>query len=136
LSDHGTPGRETVLVVEDEAAVRQLAVESLQRQGYSVLESSSGEEALRVAARYDGTIDVLLTDVVIPGIKGPELAVRLRAQRPGVRVLLMSGYAADIVTADDLNDASMVAKPFTPASLSRAVRGILDIPVSSVRTSQ
>ena len=135
-SDPGEPGRETVLVVEDEEAVRQLAVESLQRQGYRVLESSSGEEAIKVAARYDGTIHLLLTDVVMPGIKGPELASQLRALRPGVRVLLMSGYAADIVTGDDLNDASLVSKPFTPASLSRAVRGILDIPVSPIRASQ
>ena len=136
LSDHGTPGRETVLVVEDEAAVRQLAVESLQRHGYQVLQSTSGEEALTVASSHDGTIDLLLTDVVMPGMKGPELATRLRLLRPGVRVLLMSGYAADVVTADDLKDSALVAKPFSPASLSRAVRNALDLPVSSARTSQ
>jgi signal transduction histidine kinase/ActR/RegA family two-component response regulator len=135
-SDHGTPGRETVLVVEDEEAVRQFAIESLQRQGYQVLESASGEEALKVAGRFDGTIHLLLTDVVMPGIKGPELAARLRLLRPGVRVLLMSGYAADIVTTDDLKDAALVSKPFSPASLSRAVRAALDLPVSSARTSQ
>jgi signal transduction histidine kinase/ActR/RegA family two-component response regulator len=136
VSDHGQPGRETVLVVEDEEAVRQFAVESLQRQGYNLLESASGEEALKVASRYDGTIHLLLTDVVMPGIKGPDLATRLRALRPGLRVLLMSGYAADIVTPDDLKDAELVSKPFTAASLSRAVRSILDVPVSSARSSQ
>ncbi|HJU43560.1 MAG TPA: ATP-binding protein [Vicinamibacterales bacterium] len=136
LSDHATPGRETVLVVEDEEAVRQFAVESLQRHGYQVLQSSSGEEALNVASTHDGTIHVLLTDVVMPGMKGPELAARLRALRPGLRVLLMSGYAADIVTPDDLKDAALVSKPFTPASLSRAVRSVLDIPISSARASQ
>jgi signal transduction histidine kinase/CheY-like chemotaxis protein len=136
LSEHGHPGRETLLVVEDEEAVRKFAVESLQRQGYQVLESASGEEALKVAGRFDGTIHLLLTDVVMPGIKGPELAMRLRALRPGVRALLMSGYAADIVTSDDLKDAALVSKPFTAASLSRAVRSILDSPLSSVRASQ
>ena len=136
LSDHGTPGRETVLVVEDEEAVRQFAVESLERQGYKVLESSGGEDALKVANTYDGTIHLLLTDVVMPGMKGPELATRLRMLRPGVRVLLMSGYAADIVTPDDLKDAALVSKPFSPASLSRAVRNAIDLPVSSARTSQ
>jgi CheY-like chemotaxis protein len=136
VSEPGTAARETVLVVEDEDAVRQFAVESLRRHGYHVLQSSSGEDALTVAGSYDGTIDVLVSDVVMPGMKGPELAARLRALRPGVRVLLMSGYAADVVTPGDLKDASLVAKPFSPASLSRAVRDILDNPVSPIRASQ
>ena len=135
-ADRGTPGRETVLVVEDEEAVRQFAVESLRRHGYQVLQSSGGEEALKLAASHDGAIDVLLTDVVMPGMKGPELAARLRALRPGVRVLLMSGYAAGVVTPGDLTDSSLVTKPFSPASLSRAVRNALDLPVSPVRSSQ
>jgi hypothetical protein len=135
-SEHGQPGRETVLVVEDEAAVRQFAVESLRRHGYQVLQSPSGEDALNVAGTFDETIHLLLTDVVMPGMKGPELAARLRLLRPGVRVVLMSGYAADIVTADDLKDAALVPKPFSPASLSRSVRNALDLPVSSARTSQ
>jgi signal transduction histidine kinase len=136
VSEGGVPGRETVLVVEDEDAVRQFAVESLRRHGYHVLQASSGEDALKVASSYDGTIDALVSDVVMPGIKGPELAARLRALRPGVRVLLMSGYAADVVTPGDLKDASLVAKPFSPASLSRAVRSVLDVPISSARSSQ
>jgi len=69
-------------------------------------------------------------------MKGPELAGRLRALRPGLRVLLMSGYAADVVTTSDLKDASLVAKPFSPASLTRTVRNALDVPVSSLRASQ
>jgi two-component system cell cycle sensor histidine kinase/response regulator CckA len=135
-SESGTTGRETVLVVEDEEAVRGFAVASLQRHGYQVLSASSGEEALNVASAYDGTIHLLLTDVVMPGMKGPELAGRLRALRPGLRVLLMSGYAADVVTSSDLKDASLVAKPFSAASLSRTVRNALDVPVSSLRASQ
>ena len=134
--DSSNWGLETVLVAEDEDAVREFAVESLQRHGYQVLAAPSGEEALKMASTHDGTIHLLLSDVVMPGMKGPELAKRLRALRPGLRVLLMSGYAADVVTADDLKDAVLVSKPFSPASLSRAVRNALDLPVSSLRTSQ
>jgi two-component system cell cycle sensor histidine kinase/response regulator CckA len=136
VTDGATPGRECVLVVEDEEAVRHFALESLQRQGYHVIAAASGEEALHIASVHDGTIHLLLTDVVMPGIKGPELARRLRAMRPGLRVLLMSGYAADVVTGADLQDAALVAKPFSAASLARAVRNILDTPVSSLRTSR
>jgi len=125
------PGSETVLVVEDEEAVRQFAVESLRRHGYEVLPATSGEEALKVASTHDGTIHLLLTDVVMPGMKGPELAARLRTLRPGLRVLMMSGYAAEIVTPGDLKDATLVSKPFSPASLTRAVRSALDLPVTS-----
>jgi signal transduction histidine kinase/CheY-like chemotaxis protein len=135
-TDSGSRGRETVLVAEDEDAVREFAVESLQRHGYQVIAAPSGEEALKVASTHDGAIHLLLSDVVMPGMKGPELAKRLRALRPGLRVLLMSGYAADVVTSDDLKDAALVPKPFSPASLSRAVRNALDLPVSSLRTSQ
>ena len=131
-----TAGRETVLVAEDEKAVREYAVESLRRHGYRVIAASNGEEALELANTYQDTIHVLLSDVVMPGMKGPELARRLRASRPGLRVLLMSGYAADMVTGDDLKDAALVSKPFSPASLARAVRSALDLPVSSLRPSQ
>ena len=129
-SEAGGRGNETVLVAEDEEAVRQLAVQSLQRNGYQVIASASGEEALELASTYDGTIHLLLTDVVMPGMKGPELAGRLRALRPGVKVLLMSGYAADVVTPGDLMDATMVSKPFSPKALNRAVRNALDVPLS------
>jgi signal transduction histidine kinase/ActR/RegA family two-component response regulator len=122
--------QETVLVVEDEEAVRHLAVESLERGGYLVIAAGSGDEALRVADGFDGPIHVLLTDVVMPGMKGPELAARMRAARPSIRVLLMSGYAADVVTADDLTQATLLSKPFSPVALTRAVRKILDQPLS------
>jgi signal transduction histidine kinase len=129
-------GRETVLVAEDEDAVRQLAVEALQRHGYHVIAAASGDEALRIAGAHEGVIDVLLSDVVMPGMKGPELASRLRALRPGLRVLLMSGYATDVVTSDDLEGATLVAKPFSPASLGRAVRNALDAPLPSAPDSR
>jgi signal transduction histidine kinase len=136
ISEGASAGRETVLVVEDEEAVRQFAVESLQRHGYQVMAAASGEEALTIASAHDGTIDLLLSDVVMPGLKGPDLAQRLRAMRPGVRVLLMSGYATDVLTAGDMHGAALVTKPFTPASLGRAVRRALDTPVSSAPPSR
>jgi signal transduction histidine kinase len=134
-SDGVLRGHETVLVAEDEEAVRQLAIESLERSGYRVLAAAGGEEALTLASTFDGTIHLLLTDVVMPGMKGPELAARLRALRPGVKVVLMSGYAADVVTPGDLRDATMVSKPFSPSVLTRAVRNALDVlpPVGASR---
>jgi signal transduction histidine kinase/CheY-like chemotaxis protein len=129
-------GMATVLLAEDEEGVRQLAIEALERRGYRVLPAASGEEALTLARAYDGTIHLLLSDVVMPGIKGPELADRMRALRPGIRVLLMSGYAADVVTADDLRGAMLLAKPFSPAALVKAVRASLDVPLSSPPASQ
>jgi signal transduction histidine kinase/ActR/RegA family two-component response regulator len=122
--------RETVLVVEDEEAVGQFARETLERGGYTVINAGSGSEALRAADAFEGTIHLLLTDVVMPGMKGPELATRLRAARPSIRVLLMSGYAADVVTSDDLANATLLSKPFSPAELVRTVRAVLDSPLS------
>ncbi len=122
--------RETVLIAEDEEGVRRLAVETLERGGYRVLSAASGAEALRTAIAFDGTIDVLLSDVVMPGMKGPELAARVRALRPSVRVLLMSGYAADVLTSQDLEHATLLSKPFSPAQLTRALRGVIDGPLS------
>jgi len=136
VQEAGKRGHETVLVAEDEDAVRQLAVESLVRSGYKVIASASGEDALRLAATHDGTIHLLLSDVVMPGMKGPELADRLRAMRPGIRVLFMSGYAADVVTPSDLKEATLMSKPFSPATLSQAVRRVLDVPLSSAPASQ
>jgi len=128
--------KETVLLAEDEEGVRQLAIESLERRGYRVLAAASGEEALKLSSAYEGTIHLLLTDVVMPGIKGPELADRMRAMRPGIRVLLMSGYAADVVTPGDLTNAVLLSKPFAPSALVTAVRASLDVPLSSSPASQ
>jgi DNA-binding NtrC family response regulator len=90
---------------------------------------------LKVADAYDGTIHLLISDVVMPGMKGPELADRLRARRPGMRVLLISGYAADVVTPTDLKEAAFLTKPFAPAALLKAVKHILDVPLSSAPVS-
>jgi signal transduction histidine kinase len=129
-------GEETVLVAEDEDSVRKLAVETLERRGYHVLSAASGEEALKVASSYEEVIHLLLSDVVMPGLKGPELAGRMRMLRPGIRVLLMSGYAADVVRREDLQDGPLLSKPFSPATLAKAVRAVLDVPLSSTPASQ
>ena len=126
----------TILIAEDEEGVRLLAVQALERKGYRVLAAASGEEALKIASAYDGTIHLLISDVVMPGLKGPDLADRLRAMRPGIRVLLMSGYAADVVTPTDLKEAVLLSKPFSTATLLKTVRGILDVPLSSTPASQ
>jgi len=123
-------GTETVLLVEDESAVRAIARETLRARGFKVLEAQNGEEALRVAEGTPGAIDLLLTDVVMPGISGRTLADRLKAQRRGLRVLYMSGYTADALGHHGVLDAgiSYLQKPFASDQLARKVREVLDQP--------
>jgi PAS domain S-box-containing protein len=121
-------GRETILVVEDEAAVRSLARDVLTRLGYEVLTASDGREALNVAKRYRRHIDLLVSDVVLPQLRGVEVADRLRARRPGLRVLYISGYTETAIVHDGLLDpgVNFLAKPFRPADLGNRVREVLD----------
>ena len=125
-------GTETVLLVEDAAAVRAVAGQVLQRQGYRVLEASDGEDALHLAARYQGTIDLVLTDVVMPRAGGRELAERLLTVRPDTRVLYMSGYTDDSVVRHGILEGGVayLQKPFSPEGLARKVREVLDAPKS------
>jgi len=125
-------GTETVLLVEDAAAVRAVARQVLQRQGYRVLEAADGEDALYLAARHQGTIDLVLTDVVMPRAGGRELAERLLAVRPDTRVLYMSGYTDDSVVRHGIREGGVayLQKPFSPEGLSRKVRDVLDAPKS------
>jgi len=125
----GAPaGGETVLVVEDEPALRALACEMLELHGYLALGAASGEEALGLAVRHAGPIHLLLTDVVMPGLAGPALAERFAIVRPHARVLFMSGYAGDDLARRGLADdaAHLLPKPFTPDLLGRRVREVLD----------
>jgi DNA-binding NtrC family response regulator len=124
----GARGSETVLLVEDDAMVRRLAEVTLERAGYRVFTAPSGGDALRLAAGRDGAIDLVVTDVVMPGMPGPQLAQRLEASQPGLRVLYMSGYADDTMARHGVSEerVSFLAKPFTPDELARRVREVLD----------
>ena len=120
-------GGATILLAEDEEAVRRVARRVLQRQGYTVLEARHGSDALRIAAAHPGAIDLLLTDAVMPEMGGQELIERLVALRPGVRTLLTSGYTDDEAIRRVLADtgAAFLGKPFTGEQLVAAVRGVL-----------
>lgn len=120
-------GWETVLLVEDEDAVRSLARAVLRRHGYTVLEARHGVDALRLAERHHDEIHLLLTDMVMPHMNGPELADRLSSVRPRMKVLFMSGYV-DRTAVPDFASMSFLQKPFTPETLARKVRLILDRP--------
>jgi CheY-like chemotaxis protein len=121
-------GRETVLVAEDDDELRPLVRNMLSRAGYTVLEARQAADALALGEHYPGPIHLLLTDVVLPGLNGPELTQRLRRLRPDVRFLYTSGYPSDAVLRygiPDLN-TSFLHKPFTPHLLWAKVRDVLD----------
>jgi two-component system, cell cycle sensor histidine kinase and response regulator CckA len=122
------PGWETVLVVEDEPDVRELACEILRGRGYTVLEAGSPDLAMRVAEAHSGTIHLLLTDVVMPGASGRDLADRLTPLRPKLKVLYMSGYTDHAIVHQGALDPSVayIPKPFTPDEIARKVRAVLD----------
>ncbi len=125
------PGKETVLVVEDEDAVRRLVRLALEGQGYTVLTASCGSEAQTVLKAHSGPIDLLLTDVIMPQISGRDLAQSIRQARPGLRVLYMSGYTDDALDRHGIQNATdqFIQKPFTPLTLARRIREVLDRPV-------
>jgi CheY-like chemotaxis protein len=117
----------TVLVVEDEEEVRALARDVLEMNGYTVLEARDAEDAVRLGESHPGVIDLLITDVVMPRVSGPELARRLRASRPDLKVLCMSGYpespAREVEGAGSWT--AWLEKPFTPDSFMGKVRECL-----------
>ena len=123
-------GCETVLLVEDEAAVRQSTREFLTRSGYTVVEAENGEDALRMSREYCGPIDLMITDVVMPKLSGPLLAERLSAERPRMKVLFISGYAENTVLRHGTIDvtAHFLAKPFCLKALARKIREVLENP--------
>lgn len=127
LQPHGcSNGAATILLVEDEAAVRNLAVRVLRRTGYLVLEAGDGDEALRVAAAHAGAIDLLISDLIMPGVDGPTLAATLGRDRPDMRVLLMSGYMEEDLAGRGVGpDAAFLGKPFLPDDLMARVRALL-----------
>ena len=122
------PGTESILLVEDEELLRQLLTTLLQRLGYQVVAAPSGQAALDIAAETARPLHLVLTDVVMPGMNGRELAEQLVAARPGLRVLYMSGYTEDAVLRHGLTTATVnfIAKPMTPDALARKLREVLD----------
>lgn len=126
--DEGLGGDETVLLVEDEDAVRSVARRILQQAGYDVIDAATGEQALESADALSGPIHLLVTDVVMPGMDGLQLASALMARRPGIAVLFMSGYAEDIISSKGIfrQARRLLPKPFTSRGLREAVRETLD----------
>ena len=123
-------GTETVLLVEDEPAVRALAARVLRNLGYMVLEAMNGTEGLGVAQAHTGQIDLLLADVVMPEVGGKALSEQLTSQYLTMRVLFMSGYTDNAIVHHGRLDegVAFLQKPFTPAALARKVRAVLDAP--------
>jgi len=121
-------GLETVLLVEDEPAVRTLVARVLEGHGYTVLEAATGSDALTQLRAHSGKIDLLMTDLVMPGMDGRELAERIARERPGLRVLFMSGYSEEAVLQPGESDvaAGFLCKPFSPRVVAQRVREILD----------
>jgi two-component system cell cycle sensor histidine kinase/response regulator CckA len=116
----------TILLVEDERPVRKVVCECLKRAGYQVLESHSCVHALNLFETHGATIDVVLSDVIMPGMSGPEVVGQLRAVRPDLKVLYMSGYLGDELMPDEVSREQILFKPFTPSDLVAAVRDLLD----------
>jgi PAS domain S-box-containing protein len=122
------PGTETILVVEDEANLRYLARQFLEKQGYRVIEAADGAVAMQIAVAHEGVIHLLLTDVIMPGMNGRELAQRISEIRPNVKVLYMSGYTENVVGHNGMLDAGvrLLQKPFNLRDLKSKVREVLD----------
>jgi PAS domain S-box-containing protein len=121
-------GEETLLVVDDDPMVRKLVVDTLRPLGYGLLEASGGEDALGVSRKLSREIDLLLTDVIMTGMNGRELAEKLKENRPDTRILYMSGYTDEIIAHYGVLDEGIafIQKPLTPTSLAQKVRGVLD----------
>jgi two-component system cell cycle sensor histidine kinase/response regulator CckA len=121
-------GSETILLVEDEEQVRELARIALEMSGYRVLEAADGVEALQRSAEHEGPIELLVTDVVMPQMSGRQLAEKMKVIRPGMRVLYMSGYTDDAIVHHGVLDsaAAFIQKPFSPREMARKVRDLLN----------
>ncbi|HEY1957951.1 MAG TPA: ATP-binding protein [Polyangiaceae bacterium] len=128
-------GFETILLVEDEESVRNVVHSILRKSGYHVLVAASGGDALVISEKHGATIDLLLTDVIMPRMNGRELADRLRATRPAMKILFMSGYTPNAIVQHGVLDSGIafIQKPITPSALARKVRDVLDTPASEMR---
>jgi two-component system, cell cycle sensor histidine kinase and response regulator CckA len=124
------PATETVLIVENESAIRNLVQLALERHGYRILTAGSGADAIQASKNHSGPIHLLITDVVIPDMNGPEIAKQLAITRPGLCTLFMSGYMDDALSQHGLESGHIdfIQKPFSPRVLAQKVREILDRP--------
>jgi two-component system, cell cycle sensor histidine kinase and response regulator CckA len=131
VSDRSRPGSETILLVEDEDMVRRMLWKALTRAGYRVMEARHGGEALDIWTESKDEIDLVVTDIVMPVMNGLKLTQELRARKPAIRVLCMSGHSEDILNrqTEQDPDAHLLRKPFLPDALVRKVREILDQPL-------
>ncbi len=121
-------GNETILVVDDDANIRRLIADVLTALGYTCLSAADGDEALEIGKKQMAAIDLLLTDVVMPGMNGRALAEAMKALKPGLRVVFMSGYTENTITHYGILDQGLhyLAKPVTPPELARKIRSVLD----------
>lgn len=128
--DHPSRGAPTLLVVDDDPEVREIVSELLESEGMRVLQAGSGEEAILVATRLDGRVDLVITDVRMPGMNGVALARYLNREWPAIRILYMSGYAADVLEREGSFEPHLplLAKPFTVTQLMDRVRELLEAP--------
>jgi CheY-like chemotaxis protein len=128
LPSTSTRGTETILVIEDDPQVRGVTVRALEGAGYRVLVAAEGAEALALARGRTEPLDLLVTDVVMPGLSGGAVAAELRRRDPSLRVLFVSGYARDALAQGEVSEAAaqFLPKPFTPSTLLERVRRILD----------
>jgi signal transduction histidine kinase len=136
VSQDSTPqsvrGHETILLVEDDAAVRELVRDELRKLGYRVFEAKNGLEACLVGTQQMGSLQLLLTDVVMPGMSGTELAQHLRVIKPELKLLFISGYTDDVGIGSGDPASAYLQKPFTPEVLARTIRELLDVPPTNI----
>jgi DNA-binding response OmpR family regulator len=121
-----------ILLAEDEPPIRALLHRALEARGYRVLIATDGQQAVELGENYSGEISLLISDVVMPRLGGPDAARRMRETRPGLPVLFISGFTASAdIRSGDLADTAFVAKPFTPDELAQKVRELLDTAAAS-----
>ena len=132
-SDDPRGGSETILVVEDDAQIRRLVTAGLGRLGYTVLEAATGARALGICADASVAVDLVVTDVIMPGLNGRQVAEAIRKARPATRIIFASGYADDILTrdGDSIADYPLIDKPFDVQTLAKLIRKTLDSEVTS-----